>query len=256
VLKSYFQKVTGSGLLVNYMGLQIEDGEFTRISNEVLEQLVKTPLPPLELRIAIFVIRKTWGYNKTTDIISLTQFEENLLACRPAIVHSIKNLVARNILVKTPLLGNKISYKFNKYWNKWVVKTPKLVKYKSNLSKDALTKSSLDALTHKRNKDNTKDISVGAIKLQDCTNEVFNLFYKTINPNINFANKTEREATEWLISKYGLDKTLAAAKYAISVQNDRFASTITTPYQLKSKMASLAKYKTSRQPKESTTLIL
>lgn len=73
--------------------------------------------------------------------------------------------------------------------------------------------------------------------------ELFNLFYETINPNINFANKTDRSAADWLIGKYGLEKVLKAAKYAISIQGVKYTPTITTPYQLKEKMSALAKYK-------------
>ena len=73
--------------------------------------------------------------------------------------------------------------------------------------------------------------------------QVFEIFYRSVNPNINYANRTNRAAAEFLIKKHGLDKTLGAARYACSVQNEQFAPTITTPYQLKEKMAALAKYK-------------
>ena len=87
----------------------------------------------------------------------------------------------------------------------------------------------------------TKDISEALPRSE--SQELFNLFYETINPNINFANKTERAAADWLIEKYGLEKVLKAAKYAISIQGVKYTPTITTPYQLKEKMSALAKYK-------------
>jgi biotin operon repressor len=104
---------------------------------------------------------------------------------------------------------------------------------------------------NKGNKDNNETTNDVTAKPLDEVNTVFNLFYKTINPNINFANKTERSAAEWLINRYGLEKTISAAEYAISVQNDKYAPTITTPLQLKDKMAALAKHKGSKeQPKK------
>jgi hypothetical protein len=74
---------------------------------------------------------------------------------------------------------------------------------------------------------------------------LFKIFYETINPTINFGNKTSRKAAEFLIRKFGLEKTLEVAKYAISVQSEKYAPTITTPYQLKEKLSALIKFKTS-----------
>jgi hypothetical protein len=73
-------------------------------------------------------------------------------------------------------------------------------------------------------------------------NEILNLFYETINPAINFTNKAQRQAVEWLITHYGFDKTAQTVKYAISVQGKDYAPTITTPYQLKDKLAALLVY--------------
>lgn len=74
-------------------------------------------------------------------------------------------------------------------------------------------------------------------------NQVLSIFYNTVNPNISYTNKANRDSAKWLIDKYGLDKIIEATNYAVSVQNDRYAPTITTPSQLKEKMAGLLKYK-------------
>jgi hypothetical protein len=100
------------------------------------------------------------------------------------------------------------------------------------------------------NNDNNEIITVGAPKAQDDIQKLFTLFYKTINPNINFGNKTDRAAAEFMIKHYGLEKTLSAAQYAISVQGDKYAPTINTPYQLKEKMATLAKHKSAKKGKK------
>ena len=74
----------------------------------------------------------------------------------------------------------------------------------------------------------------------DEINQVFEVFYKSVKPNINYGNKTSRKAAEWLVKKYGLKKTLEITRYSCQVQGQRFAPTITTPYQLKEKMSELA----------------
>lgn len=229
---------------------QTEKG-YTKIANELLDAIVATPLPDNEHRMLLFIIRKTYGYNKKQDRISLTQFEKALKRSRPVISKTLKNLIIRNMVVRTPLLVISLE----KDYEKWVVAPPLLVKNKSKYGSPAPTFASSPAPTHKRKiKEITKDIPVRATTSPD-TNDLFKLFYSTINPNINFANKTERAAAEWLITHYGLEKIIAAAKYAIGVQNDKYAPTITTPLQLKDKMAALVKYKTSNA-KESKTLIL
>lgn len=96
--------------------------------------------------------------------------------------------------------------------------------------------------------DKTDDIPTSSQSERDI-NQVLNIFYRTINPNINYGNKANRESAKWLIDKYGLEKILEAVKYAVSVQKDRYAPTITTPSQLKEKMAALIKYKLSGEGK-------
>ena len=74
-------------------------------------------------------------------------------------------------------------------------------------------------------------------------NQIFDIFYKSINPTINYGNKTSRKAAEYLINKLGPDKTIKLTEYACSVQGKKYAPTITTPYQLKEKLSQLKIYK-------------
>ena len=139
--------------------VQTENG-YTRIANEALEALVNTPLLGAEFQVLLFIIRKTYGYNKKQDRISFTQFEKGTGISRQTINKTIKNLVAKGMIVKIYLPEGNIGYTFIKDHEKWVVKTHLLVKGKWLTSKDVLTKTSKDVLTHKRKKDNTKDIVV------------------------------------------------------------------------------------------------
>lgn len=135
---------------------QKENG-YTAIANELFERIVKTPLLGSEFQVVLFVIRKTYGFHKKHDQISLTQFEKGTGVSRPTIIKAIKNLVQMNMLVKTPLPAKTV-FSVNKDWESWVVKTGLLVKSKGKTSKDAFTKTSKDAFTHKRNKDNKRGV--------------------------------------------------------------------------------------------------
>lgn len=76
---------------------QIEDG-YVKIANELLDALCKMDLKGGEFMIALAVIRKTYGWGKKEDQISLTQFEKLTLMSRPRILRSIKMLVQQGVL--------------------------------------------------------------------------------------------------------------------------------------------------------------
>ncbi len=94
------------------------------------------------------MVRKTYGFGKKTDRISLSQFQLGTDLSRPTVIKTIKNLLLKNMLVKGPLL----LYGIQKDWEKWVVNPPLLVKYTSKIGKGAFTKTGKGALTHKRKK--------------------------------------------------------------------------------------------------------
>lgn len=136
---------------------QKENG-YTAIANELLEQLVKACLLGSEYKIVLFVIRKTYGFHKKEDKISLSQFQEGTDLSRVTVVKTLKNLIIKGILVKSPILA----YKVNKDWEKWkLVNTLILVKSKGKYGIHAYTETGKDAYTHKRNKENKRKDFVG-----------------------------------------------------------------------------------------------
>lgn len=142
--------------------LQLENGNYTRIINKSLDELVKIPLLGVELAICLFVVRKTWGYNKTSDQISITQFEHGVKRSRPTVVKALKNLQLVNILQLVKVGSSKSQsseWKFNKYYKKWtfnnpLVKPPELVKYNDPTSKEKLSQL---VKIPKHTKNNTKN---------------------------------------------------------------------------------------------------
>jgi phage replication O-like protein O len=220
---------------------QKENG-YTAIANEILEELVKADLLSSELRIILFILRKTYGYQKKQDIISLSQFSKGCSLSRPTIVKSIKNLVIKNLLVKTALPPSKISFSFNKDYEKWVVKTAKLVKGKSFASKYGLTKTSKDGLTHKRKKEiYTKERD--AEQSSENTGAVINLF-KDINPSykILFPRKPQHDSAQRLLEREGFEKLQKVIQFISNRMSDKFCPQISTPIQLEEKWSALGKY--------------
>lgn len=85
-------------------------------------------------------------------------------------------------------------------------------------------------------------------KTEDEIAEFINLF-KTINPTINFGNKTTRKAAKDLISQFGKEKAIEYALYAIGVFGKPYAPVITTPYELREKLSKLAAFNATEKNK-------
>lgn len=94
---------------------QKENG-YTPIANEILEHLSLSSLSGSEFRILLVVIRKTYGFNKKADRISLSQFSKFTGMKHANTVKTLKMLVVNRLLVKANNL-----YSFNKKWDEWVV---------------------------------------------------------------------------------------------------------------------------------------
>lgn len=213
---------------------QKENG-FTPIANEIIDNLVKLRITASEKDMLFFVIRKTYGYHKKEDRISLSQFEQGTLLSRPTVVKGLKNLLARKLLVKSGLL-----LRFNKDHESWVVNTPLLVKYENTTSKLTLTKNGKHTLTYKRKKIMTKETS----KDESLHNEIVLLIegFSKLNPACKrmYGNKNQRQACVDLITTYGFDRVKMIIELTLPKTNQlKFFPTITTPVQLRDKFVSL-----------------
>jgi phage replication O-like protein O len=80
-----------------------------------------------EYQLVLFIIDKTWGFNKTFDQISYSQMQEATGLSRRGIIRIIKSLEKQRILVidrkkiKGSLPVNE--YLFNKHYDTWLWKT-------------------------------------------------------------------------------------------------------------------------------------
>lgn len=149
---------------------QRENGH-VRIANELFDEIVKLRLAGSEWQVLMFVIRKTYGWSKKSDFISLTQFQKETGLSRPRVCEAIARLVNKNILVKERGSVNK--YMLQKDYDQWVVKENGLVKEtelvkengiaskgkRTRTSNENRTKSSKGNRTHNNHiKDNIKNI--------------------------------------------------------------------------------------------------
>jgi phage replication O-like protein O len=97
---------------------QKENG-FTAIANEIMEKLYSIPLSGSEYRILFCIIRKTYGWNKKADKISLSQLVTETKLSRKQVCESINKLVTKRLLFRDRKFINE--YSFNKNYEQWLV---------------------------------------------------------------------------------------------------------------------------------------
>lgn len=113
---------------------QKENG-YTPIANEIMEALAGIRIPGEQMQCLMVILRKTYGWNKKSDEISLGQFAESTGMKRPHIVRAIKGLQDKNLITVTKN-GNTATttYQFNKKYKNWKLLPKKItVTKKDNL---------------------------------------------------------------------------------------------------------------------------
>ncbi len=100
-------------------GPQKEKG-YTAIANEIMEALAKIRIPGVERQCLDFILRKTYGFNKKSDMIALTQFEKGTDLKKQHISRALRGLLSKKI-IKITNIGNKTGnlFEFNKYYKTW-----------------------------------------------------------------------------------------------------------------------------------------
>ena len=170
---------------------QLENG-FIRIANEIWEALGSYRLSGEEWLILNCVIRKTYGFQKKQDYISLSQFQEYTKLNRPAVARAIKKLVSKKILgsikkdTSCPTL-----YWFNKLFKEWIPSIKKDTTSKTSINKD--TRASINKDNHLVSiKIHTKD-NIQKTILKKYTRIKNSCPFKEHKPCIEFLDKLAKQ---------------------------------------------------------------
>lgn len=101
-----------------YMGNpQVDDGH-TRIANELLEAILLFDLSSVQLKVALCVIRKTYGFNKKADRLAQSVIAEMTNVAKPNVCRAIKQLSKMKVvLVDTTKFPHEIC--INKRYKEW-----------------------------------------------------------------------------------------------------------------------------------------
>lgn len=96
---------------------QKENG-YTSIATEIVDALVKIKLSGYEYRILFVIFRKTYGWQKKEDWISLSQFVQATNISRPHVCRALRMLIGQNIITKGGT-RDQPRYAFQKNYDKW-----------------------------------------------------------------------------------------------------------------------------------------
>lgn len=142
--------------VASYGNPQIEDGH-TRIANELLEAITLFDFGKRHYKVILFVLRKTYGWNKKADVMSLSQIVTGTGLARTHVCQCVNELADMKVLLKQSHANGQL-VELNKKYKQWVV-LPK----QSHVTKTVMrcdqngTKSVTKTVTTKDNpKDNTK----------------------------------------------------------------------------------------------------
>lgn len=184
-----------------YMGVpQVEDG-FTKIANELFDALLKFDFTARQMKVAMAIIRKTYGYNKTSDELSLSQIVDLTGISRGNVSQAINALTAMNVVVKS---GGKHAntLSINKHYKEWSP-VPKSGTICSQIGNTAVPKSGTlefpNREPQKTNpKDNTKRNTLSgkpdfASEVISYLNEVAGTKFRNVEANSRLINSRLKE---------------------------------------------------------------
>ncbi len=103
---------------------QKENG-YTPIANEIMEALTSHRIPGEQMQCLLFILRKTYGFNKKWDAIANSQFVRATGLKKQNVYRAIKDLITKNIVIKKDY-NPTARYCFNKNYNQWKVSSKKI----------------------------------------------------------------------------------------------------------------------------------
>lgn len=120
---------------------QIENGHID-IANEIVEAFCKGFPGFGEGQLLWAILRKTYGWHKKEDTISISQLQEMTELSRRMVIYGIQNLEAKRMIIVERKRGRGIKNEINlisfqKNYDKWIVQE-KSTRYKNSIEKRKL----------------------------------------------------------------------------------------------------------------------
>jgi phage replication O-like protein O len=205
--------------------VQLENG-FARIANELLDEWVLLPLSGREFRILIAIVRKTYGFGKKQDILSISQISE-MTGIDPRNTKRVVRLLVKERMITRDGMVTAIQKDHDLWRMKNLVKKPVAIMATvanlavANLAVAESGKGGVaDSATHKRNNYTKEKLLAGEARETWMTPfaDAWKLHHKGI---LRFGRWAK--ALSELVKEFGTEKTVVHfGNYIASEKNTAF----------------------------------
>lgn len=175
---------------------QRENGHID-IANEIAEFLARYRLSGQEYQVLWVIWRKTWGWHKKKDAISLSQIAKMTGMKRPAVVRALNKLLQKGVIKKDNSYVR--TYRFNKDYETWKSSIKKDTcyqkRYWGGIKKDNKTVIKKDTYKRKLKETITKENihptskKAGGVSLENLEMQVMASPYFTDEDNFFFSER-------------------------------------------------------------------
>lgn len=223
---------------------QKENG-YTAIANELMDAFARTRINGEAMQVLMVILRKTYGYNKKSDRIALSQFVEATGLKKQNVIRAVKKVVSLGLVIQKDNAGIK-EYCFTKNYALWRPLSKKITVIKKDndvIQKD--NKSNPKRVLQKTKVDITKDIDTA----QSAEVVEFINLFKLINPSYQtlFGHPPSRKAAERLLKLHDLDYW---RRFMVGYQGaleERYCPRATTPIVFEKKLGDIEVYGRQRK---------
>lgn len=227
---------------------------FTQIPNWFLDELLHE-LSGSECRVLLYIMRRTYGFQKDSDAISISQICGGIKTRDGKVLDNGTGLKNRTVMNALKSLEDKdIIFIDRRQGLTNFYKLDTSVKKCTSAKNDSgpVSKNAQDQCqkVHTQKKEEIKIQKKDATALQV---DVLITSFKDINPIYKtwYPNKTQRKACELLLEMMDFDKLKILIEKVLPISNRRqYAPTITTPHQLHQKFAQLQSYLVKEKDKQ------
>jgi len=101
------------------LALPQKENGYVAIANKIMEALANIRIPGEARQVLDVIFRKTYGWNKKEDRISLSQFRKMTGLKDHYIIRSRRRLISMNLITTKKDKGGAVIYRFQKDYTKW-----------------------------------------------------------------------------------------------------------------------------------------
>lgn len=184
---------------------QIENG-YLKIANELLDAVIAIRIPGEAMQVFLFIMRKTYGFNKKADCIALSQFTGATGLKRPNVCRAIKKLAEMKLIIVIKKDNSSITeYRVHKVLEDWQPLSKKITLSKKIMNVIKKDNRTLSKKIH--TKDNTKDnITKDSDNKKNTVDQDFILKCKENYPAVNVELELQK-MKGWLFANPGRQLT-------------------------------------------------